>query len=164
MELFTELYSLQRYPRWYTLISMSLPIVALTRLATVKCTVAPTAESGGARLDIAHWTCGVNYDQGESWRAIKLTMVRQSPCSIEYCKRCCHLGTSTVRLTNVLRCHTVGTVAASNGNVLPEISCTTHDVISAKMAAGYLRVSRLVRLDGFRLPLTDRAFLDATRA
>ena len=69
-----------------------------------------------------------------------------------------------LRFTIFLSCHTVDTDATSNDIVLPEISCTTHDVISAKMAAGYLRVSRLVRLDGFRLPLTDWAFLDATRA
>ena len=68
-----------------------------------------------------------------------------------------------LRFTNFLSCHTVKIDAISNDIVLPEISRTTHDVISAKMAAGYLRVSRLVRLDGFRLPLTDRAFLDATR-
>ena len=49
--------------------------------ALVKCTVAPTADFGGARLGIAHLTCGVNYDQGEPLRAIKLTMVRQLPCS-----------------------------------------------------------------------------------
>ena len=46
-----------------------------------------------------------------------------------------------LRFTNFLSCHTVGTVTTSNDIVLPEISCTTHDVISAKMAAGYLRVS-----------------------
>ena len=69
-----------------------------------------------------------------------------------------------VRLTNFLSRHTVGTAAASNDIILPEISCTSHDVIPAKMAGGYLRVSRLVRLDGFRLPLADWAFLDATRA
>ena len=63
-----------------------------------------------------------------------------------------------------LSCHSVEPDAISNDNVLPEISCTTPGVISAKMAAGYLHVSRLVRLDGFRLPLTDWAFLDATRA
>ena len=68
-----------------------------------------------------------------------------------------------LRLTNFLGGHTVETDAISNDIVLPEISRTTHDVILAKMAEGYLRVSRLVRLDGFRLPLTDRAFLDATR-
>ena len=69
-----------------------------------------------------------------------------------------------LRFTNFLSCHTVETDATSNDIVLPQISCTTHDVILAKMAVGYLRVSCLVRLDGFRLPLTDRAFLDATRA
>ena len=47
-------FSLQRYPRWYTLGSVSLPIIALTCLATVKCTVASNTDSGGARFDIAH--------------------------------------------------------------------------------------------------------------
>ena len=54
-----------------------------------------------------------------------------------------------LRFTNFLSCHTVETDAISNDIVLPEISCTTHDVISAKMAAGYLRVSRLVHFDSF---------------
>ena len=57
---------------------------------------------------------------------------------------------------------TVETDATSNDKVLPEISCTTHDAISAKMAAEYLRVSRLVSLDCLARPLTDRALLDAT--
>ena len=69
-----------------------------------------------------------------------------------------------LRFTNFLSCHTVETDAISNDIVLPEISCTTHGVISAKMAAEYLRVSRLVRLDGFGWPFTDWTFLYATRA
>lgn len=84
MALFTESYmSLQGYPRRHTLVPVSRPIIALACLATVKCTVAPTADSGGARLGIAHLTCGVNYDQGEPLRAINLIMARQLPCSIE---------------------------------------------------------------------------------
>ena len=69
--------------------------------------------------------------------------------SVDVPKRQQRLGTLMVFLIIFLRCHTVETDETSNDKVLPETSFTTNEVITAEMAAGCLRVSRLVHFDSF---------------